>query len=194
MKKFLLKTALVTMMFLTFSGCSSDSDSSCTPIPCLNGGVSNSDCGCDCPQGYTGDNCSLEITPTKIKINKIRIKKFTDSGWDTFNGPDIYIKLYKSNILIFTSSTYAPNAVGDGSLYYDEVFNPTFESNSTSIIFKMELLDYDGNDTPANTDDLMTTLYFSPFVGTEGLGFPSSFNIQDSSGQYRAEVFVTYEW
>lgn len=194
MRKILFNTAFVATIFLAFSSCSSDSESSCTPIACYNGGISNSDCGCDCPQGFTGDNCSLEVTPSKIKITKIRIKKFNDSAWDTFNGPDIYIKLYKSNSLIFTSSTYAPNAIGDGSVYYDEDFNPNFESNSTSIIFKMELLDYDGNDTPANSDDLMTTLYFSPFVSTEGLRFPSSFNIQDSNGQYKAEVFVTYEW
>ena len=96
--------------------------------------------------------------------------------------------------MIFTSSTYAPNAIGNGTTSYEEAFIPNFESTTISTIFKMELFDYDGDDTPSNQDDLMNTLYFSPYVETQGLGFPSSFNIQDSSGLYKAEVFVNYEW
>ena len=195
MKKFLLKTALVTILFLAFSGCSSDSDSSCTPIPCYNGGVSNSNCGCDCPQGYAGDNCSIEITPTKITITKIRIKQFPNSatgGDDLGTNPDLFISLDKASTNIYVASSYYENANGNGSIFYDFNMPSGIFSTSTSTIFTLRFWDYDN--PPINDNDLMTTLYFSPFVSTEGLRFPSSFNIQDSSGQYRAEVFVIYEW
>lgn len=183
MKNLLFKLVAILLLFSTFINCSSDSDSNSTkPITC--------------PPGYTGPNCDSPITPTKIKITKIRIKQFPNSdgttNWDFTNGPDIYIKLYKSSSLIFTSATYASNAIGDGSMNYEETFSPSFESNNSSSLFRMDLFDYDGNDTPSNPDDLMTSIYFSTYANF--IGFPSSFNIQDSTGAFKAEVSVTYEW
>jgi hypothetical protein len=76
MKNVLKIIALFTLVLFS-SGCSSDStDDGCTPITCLNSGISNSNCGCDCPQGFTGSNCSTQIMPTSIKILKVRVKKF----------------------------------------------------------------------------------------------------------------------
>jgi hypothetical protein len=198
----LFKISAFVLLTLNFLGCSSDSsDDPCVPITCLNNGVSNSDCGCDCPQGYSGTNCSLEITPTKIKITKIRIKQFSNLNldgflWDGTNRADIYIKLYKPTTnLIFTSSFYTANANGDGTSFYDEVFNPQIESTLSSSIFKMELIDYDGDDfLDTNGDDLMHTATFSTYVETQGSNFPNSFEIKDSSQQLTVEVFVTYEF
>lgn len=48
------------------------------PIPscqteCLNGGTVNSNCGCDCPTGYTGTNCQTVVPPpvnyTTVQVN-----------------------------------------------------------------------------------------------------------------------------
>jgi len=84
--------ALLFVLVLNLN-CSSDSSApACTPISCLNGGVSKPDCGCNCPQGYTGSNCGTQITPSSIYVKKIRVKKFpdTDNGtwWDTFPNSD----------------------------------------------------------------------------------------------------------
>lgn len=193
MKKILLNTVLVTILFLTLSGCSSDSDSSCTPIACLNGGVSNSNCGCDCPQGYTGNNCSLEITPTKITITKIRVKQFPNSASgvdDLGTNPDLFLSLDKSSTNVYVSDSYYPDANGNGSAAYDFIMPSGIFSTSISTIFALSFWDYDDN----SDNDLMNTIFFSPYTSTVNLKFPSSFNIQDSNGQYKAEVFVTYEW
>lgn len=166
-------------MSMSFFGCSSDSDSSTTtPTPC--------------PQGYTGPNCTTEITPSKIKITKIRIKQFPNNIADSgLSNPDIFIDFYKSNSLIYTSySNYFLNANGDGSMNYDYTFITPYESTSISTIFRLDLIDYD----TSTTEELMNSFFFSPYTYTQGLGFPTSFNIQDSSGAYKAEIFVTYEW
>jgi len=48
------------------------SSTSCTTT-CLNGGTVNSNCGCDCPAGYTGTNCQTVVPPpvsyTAVNVN-----------------------------------------------------------------------------------------------------------------------------
>jgi hypothetical protein len=120
--KILLKTLFLALT-LTFFSCSNGSDSEpCIPITCLNGGISNIDCGCDCPIGYTGVNCSEQVTPSKITITKFTVKVFpitqtNGDNWDSWltNSddafPDIYITLSDSNSnIIWDSPTYFPNA------------------------------------------------------------------------------------
>lgn len=182
MKTSIFKSVSLLIMFTTFSGCSSDSYSS-SPNPV------------SCPQGYTGTNCLTEITPSKITITKIRIKQFPNNGGGTDDlgtNPDIFISLDKSSTNVFVAGSYFNNADGSGATNYDFPMLSSVNSASISTIFKLDFWDYDS--PPTNSNDLMSTIYFSPYVNTQGLGFPASFNIQDSSGVYKAEVFVTYEW
>ena len=109
-------TALLLFIFLL--GCSSDTLVPCIPVTCKNGGVSTSNCGCTCPQGYTGSDCSFQVTPTKITITKITVTNFSNyaiSGlnWDvslptSANAlPDIYFKIINSvGGDFYISSTY----------------------------------------------------------------------------------------
>ena len=109
--------ALLIVLMLNVN-CSSDSDSStpaCSPIPCLNGGTSNANCGCDCPQGYSGTNCGNITTPSKVIITKVVVKSFNNLnnsgiGHDIANGPDIYIKINNGSTVIYDHPTLFSNA------------------------------------------------------------------------------------
>lgn len=180
MKTSIFKSVSLLIMFTILSGCSSDSNSSLpNPTPC--------------PQGYTGLNCATEITPTKITITKIRIKQFPNNGGGTDDlgtNPDLFISLDKSSSNVFVAGSYFNDANGNGTMNYDFPMLSGINSTSTSTIFKLDFWDYDNT----SNNDLMNSIYFSPYSSTQGLGFPTSFNIQDSSGAYKAEVFVSYEW
>jgi len=195
MKKFLLNTALVTILFLAFSGCSSDSDSSCTPIPCLNGGVSNSDCGCDCPDGYTGTDCGSQITPFRIKVNKVRVKYFPNtngsSNWDFSDAPDIFVRLglgTGSSVSLIYDSNVINNVLSDGVVNYDFIPSSNVYINSPLATHTIILGDYD----TISSHELMGGFTFTPYNSTND--FPNTILLQDLGVPLSFELFVTYEW
>ena len=157
--KNLFKKIIVLSIAMLMYGCSKDSPTSnaanCAPIACLNGGVSRPDCGCNCPQGYTGSNCGTQITPSRVTITKIRVKKFPDSDngdwWDTFpsSDADIYVTLVNTSSTTIYTSPYFTNATGLGTTYYD--FIPTTPITITNVTspLSIELYDYEniGSDT-----------------------------------------------
>ena len=197
----------ILTLSLLFS-CSSDSETEtrCTPIACLNNGVSNSNCGCDCPQGFTGSNCSIQSTPTIIKITKIKVKYFpnTDNGsnWDvsfpTANNawPDIYVTLENSNsVELFNAPNYFPNVTSNGSNTWD--FIPSTPISISFIYFnslKLKLYDYDGADSNVNDnlDDLMATTIFNIYNANGG--FPSIITVGNTSTPIVYELSLQYVW
>ena len=50
---------------LTFSGCKESEGDPCTEVTCMNGGekykVNDEECYCQCPAGYEGDHCEIEL-------------------------------------------------------------------------------------------------------------------------------------
>jgi hypothetical protein len=194
--------ALLVVLMLNVN-CSSDSDSStpaCTPIPCLNGGTSNANCGCNCPQGFTGANCGTLVTPTSVKITKIKVKKFPDADngdwWDTFpnSDADIYLTVENSSIsLLYTSlPNYFSNATGLGTVTYD--FIPTTPINLTNVtsVYFINIYDYDGSNTNAN-NDFITLLGFSPF-STSQTSFPTTKTVTNSANTFECELTYQYTW
>ncbi len=209
MKDLLKKITLLFIVIIVF-GCSKDSPNSnvvnCTPILCLNGGTSTPDCGCTCPQGYTGSNCSTQILPTSIKITKIKVKYFSNydngSNWDvTFPtavnaSPDIYVTLQNSNnIELFNSPTYFENAISNGITTWD--FIPATPITIPFTYFnslKIRLYDYDGAVSNVNDgiDDLMASSIFNIYSSTGG--FPTTINLLDSSTPIGYELTLQYTW
>lgn len=188
---------LTTFLLINFS-CSSDSDSdsTCTPISCQNGGISNSDCGCDCPNGYSGTNCGSQVMPTKIKVTKIRVKYFpnTNNGtnWDVGGLPDIFVRLGKgngdSNTQLLYTSGVIENATSNGVDVFD--FVPTTATYITNITQQHVVIlgDYD----TASYNDFMGGFTFTPYNNTNN--FPSTILLQDSNVPLSFELFFSYEW
>ncbi len=200
MKKLFKITAFV-LLTLNFLGCSSDSsETPCTPIACLNNGVSNSDCGCDCPVGYSGINCGTQATPTQIKITKIRVKKFpsaTPNGnwWDIIpnSNADIYVTIENSNLtVIYNHPTYYPDAEIIGSNYYDFIPSTPIAITNVSGQYLVNLYDYDGSTNDAN-NDLIGYAGLTPYSLSQ-VGFPSTKSITALNGTLEFEIYFTYQW
>ena len=179
--------------------CSSDSDSStaaCTPIPCLNGGTSNANCGCNCPQGFTGANCSTLITPTSVKITKIKVKKFPDTNngnwWDILpnSDADIYLTVENSAFaVLYNHPTYFSNATGLGTSTYD--FIPATPINLTNVTstYLINLYDYD----TSVSSQLISVLAWAPF-STLQPDFPTTRTVINGNGTFECELTLQYIW
>ena len=193
--------ALLVVLMLNIN-CSSDSDSStpaCTPIPCLNGGTSNANCGCNCPQGFTGANCGTLVTPTSVKITKIKVKKFPDANngnwWDTFpnSDADIYLTVENSAFtVIYNHPTYFTNATGLGTSTYDFIPATPINLTNVSSAYIINLYDYDGSTNNAN-NDFITLLAFTPF-STSQTSFPTTKTVTNSTNTFECELTYQYTW
>ena len=204
-----MKKIIVLLFVLVLNlNCSSDASApvACTPIPCLNNGISNANCGCDCPEGYTGTNCSTQMLPTTIKITNIKVKYFPnlDNGnyWDVSvpvaanASPDIYVTLENSNNLeLFNSPTYFENVLSDGTSTWN--FTPSTPISVSFIYFnslKIKLYDFDGAVSNFNDgiDDIMASSSFNIYSATGG--FPAKVTLLDSSTPIGYELTLQYTW
>lgn len=59
-----------------------------------------------CPEGFTGDNCSTQLTPNSIEVGFVNITAFDDSGLDFDASNDIYVTIVEAdnNSVLFTSN------------------------------------------------------------------------------------------
>jgi hypothetical protein len=182
MKNLFSKAAIIIAATLLF-GCSSDNDS--------NDGINN----VECPPGFTGQNCDIPLTPSKIRITKIRVYKFPNddgtTGWDgPGSSPDIYLSIDKGSTNIFESSEYYPNAISDNQSYYEFMLSNPIVSNNTSDIFDIQLWDYDQEDAIPSDNDFIGGIYFAPFTEEN----KTSMYISDLDNSIKYEVFLSYEW
>lgn len=204
MKKYVLKSIFTLIVITAFLGCSSDSNSTppCTPIVCQNGGISRADCGCDCPLGYSGTNCSTQITPISITITKIRVTMFPNSDgtafWDTFpdSYADISVLMGRANgtaspDVLWTASTYFSNALSNGT-NYDFIPTTPIVLTQVNTPHFLELYDYDGADPIPNADDTMGVIAFYPYSSTND--FPTTLQVRDDSIPLRFELTLSYQF
>lgn len=184
MKTNFLKSVLLLIISLTLFSCSSDSDETSAPVPC--------------PQGYTGANCSTQITPSKIIISKIRVNVFPNlngtNTWDSVINvaPDIFVRLgigdgSNSTITLYTSN-YINDALSNGSNYFDFIPTTPIELLFPTQQHVLILGDYDS----ASSNDLMGGLIFNPYNSNNG--FPTTITISNSSIPLKFELTVSYVW
>lgn len=195
-----MKKIILSIVFAVgfLAACSKDENTEipCTPIPCLNNGVSNTNCGCDCPQGFGGANCGNIITPSKIIITKVIVKSFNNLnnsgvGHDLANGPDIYIQINSGSTIIYDHPSFFSNATAGLNTNYEFVLNPNLQITNVNSPLIVSLWDYDLGDTPSNADDNMGIGGFFPFNGTS---FPNSIIVTDTNTPTQFEIFFTYQW
>ncbi len=197
MKTIFKKLSVIIVVVMLSVSCSSDSgDTPCTPIACLNGGTSTADCGCDCPQGFTGSNCSTQITPTQVKITSIRVTKFPDATpngnwWDTTpsnSDADIFLTIENiNNTTIWTSPTYYTDATGIGTLSYNFVpTTPIIITNFTSGYY-MNIWDKD-----TLSSEFIDLVLFNPYNSSGG--FPTTKTFTNSTSTFSFQLTLEYVW
>jgi len=199
MRNQIFKLICLSILTTTYIGCSSDSDSDdCQTISCSNGGTFV-DCECQCPDGYSGNDCSTQVTPSKVIINKAIVKVFpnTDNGdnWDVGipNAedalPDVYITVQNSDLnLIFDSPSFYENALSGSGTFYEFSFNPNLEITDYDDPYLISIWDYDSSDT----DDFMTSYGF--FAYTSNNNFPNVITVVSQSDEILVDLEVTYQW
>ena len=197
MKTIFKKLSVIIVVVMLSVSCSSDSgDTPCTPSACLNGGTSTADCGCDCPQGFTGSNCSTQITPTQEKITSISVPKFPDATpngnwWDTTpsnSDADIFLTIENiNNTTIWTSPTYYTDATGIGTLSYNFVpTTPIIITNFTSGYY-MNIWDKD-----TLSSEFIDLVLFNPYNSSGG--FPTTKTFTNSTSTFSFQLTLEYVW
>jgi hypothetical protein len=199
MRNQIIKLIFLSILTTTYFGCSSDPKSDdCETINCLNGGTF-SDCECDCPLGYTGINCSTQVTPSKVIINKVIVKVFpnTNNGefWDAAIPntedalPDIYITFQDSDLnIIYDSPTFYENAISGEGTFYEFTLDPSLELNSFDNPFLVNIWDYD----VADEDDFMTSFGFYAYASNTN--FPDIITVVSQSNEILVDLEVSYQW
>ncbi|WP_298754873.1 calcium-binding EGF-like domain-containing protein [uncultured Psychroserpens sp.] len=199
MRNRIFKLILLSILTATYFGCSSDSDSdNCETISCLNGGTFI-DCECECPQGYTGSNCSTQVTPSKVIINKAIVKVFpnTNNGdfWDLSIPeavdalPDIYITFQNSDLdVIYDSPTFYENAISGEDTFFEFAITPNIQLMTFSDPYLINIWDYDTVDE----DDFMTSFGF--FAYTSNNSFPNTITVVSQSEEILVDLELSYEW
>ena len=202
MKNLFKKIILLGIAIIMF-GCSKDdtpTSTPCVPITCLNGGVSTPNCGCTCPTGYTGNNCGTQITPSKIIITKIRVKKFPNfrtngSNWDSFalagwERPDIFPVLFNSSgtTVLYLGTPTISDSFSYGNDTFDFIPTTPIQITNPTSSFILCLYDEDSSTTQEEMGRINLPLY------TSTGGFPTTITFGQSTDIVRFELTVSYVW
>ena len=188
--KYLLPPAIIAL-FLLFNSCSSSEDE-CKPITCLNEGVQTIDCGCDCPEGYSGVDCRTIETPKEVTIEKVVINSFDDAtNWDLSTKPDITFSLEKTRPngrgILDSHPTYIENASSSVITFN---LSPKYSTTDVNTPIIFAIYDYDGNDIIPNADDIMNFGAFFPFNGTS---FPEKIKVTGTNLATDVDIYVSYK-
>ena len=183
-----MKKLLFGMLAVTALATTSCKDK-CKDVDC-NAGVCE-DGICNCNEGYTGDDCSQYVTPTKVTITQIDINDFpgTDGGsdWDPVidTDPDIIVEVYDdaNSNTIYSSSSF--DNTPDGT---------TFSINGlaialTNVTGTYTMMMWDDDLTSGN--DSMGDISFTPY---EGAGFPSTMVVENQALGLSYTLHLSYQW
>ena len=197
MKKTLL--LLTCTLFLFLAGCNNSTEGTCTSVTCLNNGVPTEDCGCDCPDGYTGVDCAALVTPTTVTIVKVTLKNFpneTIAGdyWDGFpivgsyTYPDLMVRISKGTTTIFESDIL-DDMVSTGDCSDAIEFTTAAALTDLSSQYNLTLLD---DDAIISSSDVMGTFLFEAYNAANG--FPETMVITSCNEAITLEISLTYTW
>jgi hypothetical protein len=189
--KYLFKTPLLLALFIALASCSSSSEEDCQPIICLNEGIQTIDCGCECPEGYSGADCATILTPSKVIINKVVINSFDDySSWDTSTKPDITFNFEKADrTILYSHTSFINNAESNSPITF--TLSPVYSITDVNTPIVFVLYDYDGNDLIPNADDQMDFGVFQPFNREN---FPSKVKVSATNSATDVDVYLSYEF
>lgn len=156
---------------------------------CLNDGTCvNGDC--DCAVGFSGPDCSDQITPTKISIEKIELTRFpaveqNGAGWDLTSGPDIFVTMSYNNVDIYNHPSTYENANASETYVFTPSINLNIENPDDKYV--ISLYDFDSFDP----DDFMGGIEFVPY--NDENEFPEELFL-DADGHVAFTLTETYSF
>lgn len=174
-------------LFLSPSSCQKDP---CSSVDCKNGGTC-SDGTCECPEGFQGTDCSQQIQPSKVRIQKVSVTDFpltssTGKQWDENDLPDIFILITDDDGFVWESPVIFDNAAPSGQYLFE--VTPAIEVTDFNKEYLIYLYDHDGT----NPYEYMGGFSFKPY--TPASGFPTQLNLETSKGELRFTLVLSYTW
>lgn len=141
-----------------------------------------------CETGYSGSNCTIQITPKQIVVSKIVITGFpptttNGAGWDLTDGPDIFPRFFISNTLVWSSTSHYSNCTNG----YQYEFTPAQNIIITNTMAQCNVSLYDWDS--ASADDSMTGVSFYPYSSSGG--FPNTLTYTAIDG-FKVTIFLSY--
>lgn len=145
-----------------------------------------------CPEGYTGKNCDIQITPDSVFITKIMVLRFPatnfqEENWDSTSNADIYIQVWQNNEQIWSSTMIYANAISDTGIQYRFIPTDTIVLTDPMAQYAIHLYDQDN----ASEDDYMGGINFIYYSNNNG--FPQSM-ILDDGDKVAFELSLEYAW
>lgn len=198
MNTLLKHSTFFLLLLLGLVSCGVEEDA-CLTLDCVNGGTCISG-GCACPDGYEGEDCSIELEPVSMSIIGINVTEYplypldsmgqpdSTKSWDTDGtGPDLFFAFHEG-----TSSNYDPNTDFVSSVMSNATGNP-LEINATppyvvtnlTSNWSLDLWDADGA-----TQEFMDGVIFVP--ATKAPGLPTTFEVKYPN--MKATFFVQWEF
>lgn len=198
MKKIL---SLLSLLLIFLVSCSKDDNNDgCTPINCLNGGTQTADCGCDCPDGYSGSDCGTQVPPASILITKFTIKSFpsltenSDYWDDSFltgsnKYPDVFLQVIDAATeeTLFISDFYYEN-VEDFLEELEFIPNTPISIENYTTPIQAGIFDYDSSTEIELMDIVELDLY------ENNNGFPTTLVFISESSLSIIEVELSYQF
>jgi len=191
MKK--IGTFVILLAYLLLAGCSKNNADPCENVSCLNGGTCANGT-CNCPEGFTGSDCSQEKTPTSMVIKSITVTKFSKTtsngaGWDLTSGPDLtFVLVNKTKNTSYQHDKYIENVTTTTAKFgnLELTVSPTDR-------YVIELYDYDlGLTNLIDPDDFMGGIDVS-YLWDKGGKFPKKIAL-DAGGSVGFEFELIYKF
>lgn len=188
--------SILSLLLIFIVSCSKDDNNdACSPINCLNGGTQTVNCGCDCPDGFSGSDCSTKLTPSSIKITKVDVKKFPDTNngnwWDILpnSDADIYFTIQnESQVEIYEHPTKYEDASGL-NITYPFTLDPALTINNVTNFHRIYLYDDDG----LLAHDLIDHIIFKPYDSLRE-GFPTNLTITNLTDTFECDITLEYNF
>lgn len=181
------KTIFFLLSFALLLGCKKDDPDPCETVTCLNGGTcSNGEC--NCPEEYTGSDCSQQKTPDRIEVRKITVTQFPStrdngSSWDFADGPDIYpVIAIGTDQLTLLRNNFKEDAISGN---YSWNLNGVFIDDPTAVHL-IGLWDKDD----FGDDEYLGGIQFTPYWDNNG--FPNPLKLSCSGCNTVWELEVNY--
>ena len=164
----------------------------CDTVTCFNNGICVQG-KCECVEGFTGEDCSLQLTPKFIIVDKVEVTNFPcDSAgikWD--NGsccPDLMAVIMNESDSSVQSTDYVVDAICNKTIS-TKGYNCTL---SASQQYQISLYDYD-DQTSLLKNTYMGCTYKLPKYSSHNV-FPQKIILAGDSSGVIMNVYLKYQW
>lgn len=190
MNTLLKNISLFLFLFVALISCGSEEDA-CLTLACLNNGTCVGG-ACACPEGYEGDDCSIEQTPISMSIIGINITRYPtvrpdSTSWDSLNGPDLFFAFHEG-----AGSSYDPSIDFVSSTMVD-ANGQALEINATPPYIVTNLASnwsLDLWDEDMGADEYITGIPLLPL--DQVVGLPTTFDVE--TPEMKATFFVQWDF